>query len=99
MLPHRKSDDVEEERRLFFVALKRARRAVAVTYALSRFARGQRPSHFLGEIATAMAAPGVPPGIRWRGASAPTHRTSPYTVAAPDMCRAPSCTPNTPTDL
>src|SRR3546814_6364767 len=81
MVTHRKADGVEEERRLLCGALTRARRAVAVTYALSRFARGQQPSPFLAEIATAMAAPRVPLGFRWTGAGAPTKGRSPGTFA------------------
>ena len=46
---------VEEERRLFYVALTRAEKAVTVSYAGSRFLNGKtsacRPSRFLKEIA------------------------------------------------
>ena len=47
-------DSVEEERRLFYVALTRAEKAVTVSYAGSRFLNGKtsacRPSRFLKEI-------------------------------------------------
>lgn len=45
---------VEEERRLFYVAITRARKQCAITYAKSRFRNGQSkscvPSHFLDDI-------------------------------------------------
>ena len=48
-------ESVEEERRLFYVALTRAEKAVTVSYAGSRFLNGKtsacRPSRFLKEIA------------------------------------------------
>ena len=47
-------ENVEEERRLFYVALTRAEKAVALSYAGSRFLNGKtsvcRPSRFLKEI-------------------------------------------------
>ncbi|MFI3330288.1 MAG: 3'-5' exonuclease [Rikenellaceae bacterium] len=47
-------DDFEEERRLFYVAVTRAKEAVMLSYAESRFKWGNmefcRPSRFLGEI-------------------------------------------------
>ena len=47
-------ESVEEERRLFYVALTRAEKAVTVSYAGSRFMNGKtsacRPSRFLKEI-------------------------------------------------
>lgn len=46
--------DLEEERRLFYVALTRAKRSVTLSYALSRFRWGQlvhgEPSRFIEEI-------------------------------------------------
>ncbi len=48
------AEGVEEERRLFYVALTRAEKAVSVSYALSRFHNGETrnnsPSRFLKEI-------------------------------------------------
>lgn len=48
------ADSVEEERRLFYVALTRAEKAVTLSYAGSRFLNGKtsacRPSRFLREI-------------------------------------------------
>ena len=47
-------ESVEEERRLFYVALTRAEKSVTVSYAGSRFLNGKtsacRPSRFLKEI-------------------------------------------------
>ncbi len=58
ILPHERSlnspEDMEEERRLFFVGITRAREELAVTYARHRVLRGQFlrcvPSQFLYEI-------------------------------------------------
>ncbi|MDR2918285.1 MAG: UvrD-helicase domain-containing protein [Tannerella sp.] len=45
---------IEEERRLFYVAITRARKNCTITYAKSRFKNGQSksciPSHFLGDL-------------------------------------------------
>lgn len=51
MLPHHKSTDVEEERRLLYVAVTRAMRQCFVSYAEERFARPQFASPFLFEMA------------------------------------------------
>ncbi|MGH2272016.1 ATP-dependent helicase [Anaerohalosphaeraceae bacterium U12dextr] len=58
LLPHERSahspDDLEEERRLFFVGITRARNSLTVTYARHRVLRGQfirsTPSQFLYEV-------------------------------------------------
>ncbi len=58
ILPHERSgmiaDDLEEERRLFFVGITRARQTLKITYARHRVIRGQfirsTPSQFLYEI-------------------------------------------------
>jgi len=50
----KKVDDIEEERRLAYVAITRAKRRCVITNALSRFQFGERgynpPSRFVGEI-------------------------------------------------
>lgn len=60
VLPHRKSKDPEEERRLFYVALTRSKGAVDVTFSKSRAGRKQQPSPFLTEINGA-----GPEVVRW----------------------------------
>ena len=58
ILPHERSmefgDDIEEERRLFFVGITRARKKLHISYARHRVTRGQFlrtvPSNFLYEI-------------------------------------------------
>jgi DNA helicase-2/ATP-dependent DNA helicase PcrA len=59
ILPHERSvygdaDDIEEERRLFFVGMTRARKTLDIFYARNRVIRGQfirsTPSQFLYEI-------------------------------------------------
>jgi DNA polymerase III epsilon subunit-like protein len=54
-LPHRLAlnksmSEVEEERRLFYVGLTRARQRAALVYARRRFGRWRPPSMFLGEL-------------------------------------------------
>jgi DNA helicase-2/ATP-dependent DNA helicase PcrA len=55
IMPHRKSTDQEEERRLFYVALTRSKGAVDASFCRSRAARKQQPSPFLAEINAAGA--------------------------------------------
>ncbi|MGH8458973.1 MAG: 3'-5' exonuclease, partial [Nevskiales bacterium] len=57
LLPHRSSiedDSIEEERRLLYVGITRARRSLTLSYAARRKARGQeivcQPSRFLQEL-------------------------------------------------
>jgi ATP-dependent DNA helicase Rep len=57
LLPHRSSieeDSIEEERRLLYVGITRARRSLTLSFAASRKARGQampcQPSRFLQEL-------------------------------------------------
>lgn len=69
MLPHHKSTDVEEERRLLYVAVTRAMRQCFVSYAEERFARSQSASPFLFEMAD-RCDPGFRIGWRNRPARA-----------------------------
>ena len=88
LFPHSRSDTpetLEEERRLFYVGLTRARRHLILTHAESRAIHGGRdyrlPSRFLGEIpADALAAA---PGGRRSAATA-------VTVPAGARVRAPA---------
>lgn len=51
--PHNKSKTptaLAEERRMFYVAMTRAKRHLTITYALERFNKDLGPSRFLGEI-------------------------------------------------
>ncbi len=50
-MPHFKSNNVEEERRLFYVGLTRARHRLIVTYSRKRYDRARNPSRFLRESA------------------------------------------------
>jgi DNA helicase-2/ATP-dependent DNA helicase PcrA len=50
IMPHRKSTDREEERRLFYVALTRSKGGVDVSYSRMRAGKKQQPSPFLAEI-------------------------------------------------
>jgi DNA helicase-2/ATP-dependent DNA helicase PcrA len=50
IMPHRKSTDVEEERRLFYVALTRSKGAVDASFSRFRMGKKQQPSPFLAEI-------------------------------------------------
>ena len=66
LLPHERSmgfgDDIEEERRLFFVGITRARKRLHISYARHRVVRGQflrtTPSNFLFEIGVEPPEPG-----------------------------------------
>jgi DNA helicase-2/ATP-dependent DNA helicase PcrA len=51
MMPHHRTNNVEEERRVLYVAMTRARAFLSMSYARHRFAKGQGPSDFLHEIA------------------------------------------------
>ena len=63
LMPHHRSPDIEEERRLLYVAITRSKGAVDLTLARSRFGRGQNPSPFLNELL------GSPKGaVSWHGA-------------------------------
>jgi DNA helicase-2/ATP-dependent DNA helicase PcrA len=49
-LPHHRNDDIEEERRLFYVAITRSKGAVDISYAKQRYGKAQTVSSFLGEL-------------------------------------------------
>jgi DNA helicase-2/ATP-dependent DNA helicase PcrA len=51
VLPHAGSDDIEEERRVAYVGITRARRHLGLSYAESRFGQSSAPSRFLHELA------------------------------------------------
>lgn len=75
MLPHHRSTDVEEERRLLYVALTRSKGAVDISHARSRFGRGQNPSPFLSEMMDAA----VWVGLEDKPADLPAGRNRPTT--------------------
>jgi DNA helicase II / ATP-dependent DNA helicase PcrA len=50
VLPHAKSDDVEEERRVAYVGMTRARRLLGLTYSAERYNESSKPSRFLFEV-------------------------------------------------
>lgn len=66
LMPHAKSDDKEEERRLFYVAITRSRGSVDLTYSRTRFGRSQAPSPYLLEI-----NPDSDPAVIWVGEDKP----------------------------
>jgi DNA helicase II / ATP-dependent DNA helicase PcrA len=51
VLPHANNDDLEEERRVAYVGITRAKRILGITYANLRFRQDARPSQFLYELA------------------------------------------------
>lgn len=81
---------LEEERRLFYVALTRAEKRVFISYATSRYKNGQavssRPSRFIGEIDQEylegyIALREEPSGFKLRTAPAGMHRSGmPITI-------------------
>ncbi|TGG91359.1 DNA helicase Rep [Natronospirillum operosum] len=75
LLPHRnsiESDDIEEERRLMYVGITRAQRALTITYAARRRQFGEivdcMPSRFLQEMPQ--------DDLVWEGLEAPTQQES-----------------------
>ena len=50
VLPHSNSEDIEEERRIAYVGVTRARRVLGLTYAAERYGEHARPSPFLFEL-------------------------------------------------
>jgi DNA helicase-2/ATP-dependent DNA helicase PcrA len=51
VLPHINNDDLEEERRVAYVAVTRAKRLLGMTFANTRFGQTSSPSQFLYELA------------------------------------------------
>src|SRR4029450_6473276 len=51
VLPHANSDDIEEDGRVTYVGMTRARRRLGITYSAERYGDTSRPSPFLFEIA------------------------------------------------
>jgi DNA helicase-2/ATP-dependent DNA helicase PcrA len=51
VLPHFNNDDLEEERRVAYVGITRAKRILGLTYANVRFGQASAPSPFLHELA------------------------------------------------
>ena len=51
VLPHANNDDLEEERRVAYVGVTRAKRLLGLTYADIRFGQNSKPSQFLYELA------------------------------------------------
>lgn len=52
-MPHHRTDDVEEERRLFYVAITRSKGAVDLSFSKMRYGRAQAISPFIGELKAA----------------------------------------------
>lgn len=81
LMPHHRSDDLEEERRLFYVALTRSKGAVDITFSRFRFGKSQTPSPYLNEISKApkgavvWAGDGQPAPTQPQPTSVPPQRT------------------------
>jgi DNA helicase-2/ATP-dependent DNA helicase PcrA len=77
VLPHINAADHEEERRVAYVGVSRARRRLGLTYASTRYGEQSRPSPFLFEIAGRDRRHCVWTGPNTRGAEARLPRLSP----------------------
>jgi DNA helicase-2/ATP-dependent DNA helicase PcrA len=77
VLPHINAADHEEERRVAYVGVSRARRRLGLTYASTRYGEPSRPSPFLFEIAGRDRRHCVWTGPNTRGAEARLPRVSP----------------------
>lgn len=71
MMPHHRAEDIEEERRLFYVAITRTKGAVDLSTARTRFGRAQTPSRFLAEISKAPNGASKFIGDDWNTAAKP----------------------------
>lgn len=63
LMPHHRTSDLEEERRVLYVAMTRPKKFVSLSYARERFSKGQSPSIFLHDIADRSAGKTV----TWNG--------------------------------
>ncbi len=78
VLPHFAAADLDEERRIAYVAMTRARRWLVLSYTASRFQTSCQPSRFLFD-----ATRGAPPAcFEWRGGVPPEPRVGPRTPPA-----------------
>ncbi len=68
ILPHANSEDPEEERRVAYVAVTRARRRLGLTYSVKRYGERLKPSRFLFEIAGRERRPCTWTGPKLEGA-------------------------------
>jgi DNA helicase-2/ATP-dependent DNA helicase PcrA len=84
MFPHSRATDMDEERRLLYVAATRAKRALFLTWSLSRMGRAVRPSPYLKDL--------------WSGASRAEGRSEfPHSVTGlPEAGRPVQATPAVP---
>ncbi|MET8545931.1 ATP-dependent DNA helicase UvrD2 [Kitasatospora sp. NPDC004799] len=84
-------EQVEEERRLLYVGVTRARKHLTLSWALSRSPGGRasrKPSRFLDGLRPGSAAPGARTGARGgRGGVEPGERSAARRVRGPVKCR------------
>jgi DNA helicase-2/ATP-dependent DNA helicase PcrA len=69
LLPHKKSEDLEEERRLAFVAVTRAKESLFVSYCAERRGQDAGPSDFIEEMLS-----GLEPGVDYEADTAERDR-------------------------
>lgn len=92
MMPHQRADDVEEERRLFYVAITRTKGAVDLSTAKSRFGRTQTPSPFLAEAAKAPKGAVKFIGDDWNATAKPQPGAQPRMQTGATAAQKPGAT-------
>lgn len=83
VLPNANADDIEEERRIAYVGMTRARRLLGLTYCSERYGSQMTPSPFLREIRTCEA-------VTWSGPNARAADRRLPLITAEDVPAKPS---------
>jgi DNA helicase-2/ATP-dependent DNA helicase PcrA len=85
LMPHHRSEDQEEERRLFYVAITRSKGAVDITFSKFRFGKSQTPSPYLAEISKAPTG-----AVIWTGGENYSEKSQPPSKDTPQKIEQPA---------